>query len=195
MTLNELRDEVFLITGRPDREAETFSAIRSATLMAHQKDFFYRDLRESGVDLQEEKYVHSWDYRAMIPRWRAFKYFRKSDVSGADGCPIELLSVEMALDAYGAEKQDAAYVAGDNLQINSSTLLRYARIGWYENPDVTQAGYTSWIADAHPFLLIHLAASQVFRSIGRQEEAVSYRQLAQEELSNLIISNVQGVGY
>lgn len=195
MTLDELRDEVYLITGRPDREAETYSAIRSATLAAHQKDFFYRDLKESGVDLQEEKYVHSWDYRNLIPRWRAFKYFRKSDVSGADGCPIKLLSVETALDSYGAEQQDAAYVAGDNLQINSSTLLRYARIGWYENPDVTQAGYTSWIADSHPFLLIYSAAARVFRSVGRQEEAAAYRIMVAEETQNLIISNVQGVGY
>lgn len=195
MTLNELRDEVFLITGRPDREAETLSAIRSVTLAAHQKEFYYRDIKENGIDLGEEKYVHSWDYRTLIPRWRAFKYFRKSDSLGSDGSPITLLSVEQALDAYGTERQDSAYLAGDNLQINSSTTLRYARVGWYENPDVTQAGYSSWIADSHPFLIVYAAAARIFRSIGRQEEAAAYRALAQEETVALNVSNIQGVGY
>jgi hypothetical protein len=35
MTLAELISEVYTITGRPDRVAETASAIKSATLKAH----------------------------------------------------------------------------------------------------------------------------------------------------------------
>ena len=47
MTFAEILEEVYLITNRRDLEAQTKSAIKKATLKAHQSDFYYRDL--SGI--------------------------------------------------------------------------------------------------------------------------------------------------
>lgn len=196
MTLTELRDEVYILTNRPDLEALTLSAIRSTTLRLHQSEYYYKDFRESGVNLGADEFIHSWEYRNLIPNWRAFKYFRRSDISGnPDIPPFEIVETEAALDAYKQPRLDVCYVAGDNLQIRSRVSFQYAFAGWYENPDVTQAGYSSWIARDHPFAIINGAAAAVFRAIGKKEEYAIFKGMEMEQKAAIDISNILGKGY
>jgi hypothetical protein len=195
MTLNELRDEVYLITNRPDLEARTLSAIRSRTLYLHQQEYYYKDIRESGIDLGEEKFIHSWEFKTLIPQWRALKYLRKSDISGLMGDRIDVLDTDAGLDNYKLSRTNVCYVAGDNLQINSSTPIRYIFAGWYANPDVTLTGFSSWIANDHPFAIIYGAAAQIFKSVGNTEEFNAYALLEREQLVALNVSNIQAQGY
>ena len=67
MNFSDLVTEVGTITGRPDRVAEIESAIKSATLKAHNSDYFYKDIFETGIAFTTSDFYQQLDYRALIP--------------------------------------------------------------------------------------------------------------------------------
>ena len=196
MTLAELIDEVYTITGRPDRVAETLSAVKSATLKAHQSDYYYKDLFESGLNLQTAAYSQSFDYRQTLPRWRALKYLRKYDpTTSTVGKLLDIIVPENVVDDYKVTRTDICYVAGAYIQINSSTEEQYYLLGCYLNPDITTDGYDSWVALDHPYAIIFDAAGTVFKAIGKDEEAAAYRGLVAEQIAMIKMSNIIPVGF
>jgi hypothetical protein len=196
MILAELVQEVYNLTGRPDRVAETLSAVKAATLKAHQSDFYYKDLKEVVVAFDSADYIQALDYKAVLPLWRAVKYFRKYDYANdTPGKVLTLVEPANVFDKYTLQKQDIYYVAGAYVQINSSTQEQYYIIGYYSNPDITQAGYTSWVATDHPFCIIYDAAATIFKSIGKDDESANFRNLYAEQISQLRLSNIQANGY
>jgi hypothetical protein len=198
MNLAELTAEVYTITGRSDRTAETLTAIKAATLKAHQSDFYYKDLFETGVAFDTSDYTQQLDYRTLIPLWRAVKYLRKYDISTTPYTPgkiLDLIVPENVMDRYQVQKTDIYYVAGSYLNINSSTKEQVYLLGCYLNPDITVDGYNSWIAQDHPYAIVFDAAATVFKAIGKDEEAASYRTLNAEQLAMLRGSNIVANGY
>lgn len=197
MTLNELIAEVYTITNRPDLVAQTLTAVRSATLKLHQSDYYYKDLFETGASFSTAAYLQQLEYRTLVPRWRALKYIRKTDSAGTDtGSFIEVVSVpEQIIDSYKINRNDVCYVAGEVVQIRSSTELQYIFLGCYRNPDITQTGFESWIAVDHPYAIIFLAASMVFKMIGDTDQFAAYTGLAAMQASDIAVSNVQAIGY
>lgn len=196
MNLAELIAEVYTLTGRPDRVAETLSAVKSATLKAHQCDYFPKDLFESGLAFDTSEYVQNLDYRSILPRWRAVKYFRKYDnVAASPGNFLQLIQPENVLDNYGVQKQDIFYQAGAYIQINSSTQEQYYLFGCYLNPDVTESGYDSWVALDHPYCIVFDAAATVFKVVGKDEETSNMRNLVAEQISLLRSSNILAEGF
>ena len=196
MTLAEIIAEVYTITGRSDRVAETLSAVKSATLKAHQCDFFYKDIFETGVAFSSSTYIQQLDYRTLIPLWRANKYLRKYDnTSSTPGDFLALIQPELVLDQYQVEKDNIYYYAGAYAQIKSSTQEQYFLYGCYTNPDITTAGYDSWIALDHPYCIILDAAATVFKAIGKDEEAAAYRTMVPEQIAMLRGSNIVAQGY
>lgn len=198
MNLAELTAEVYTITGRSDRTAETLTAIKAATLKAHQSDFYYKDIFETGVAFDTSDYTQSLDYRTLIPLWRAVKYLRKYDITTTPYTPgriLDLLVPENIMDRYQVQKTDIYYVAGSYLNINSSTQEQVYLLGCYLNPDITVDGYNSWIAQDHPYAIIFDAAATVFKAIGKDEEAAAYRSLNAEQLSMLRASNIVANGF
>jgi hypothetical protein len=196
MTLNELIAEVYTITNRADLVAQTLTAIRSATLKLHQSDYYYKDLRENGVSFLTAEYLQQIEYRTLFPRWRALKYVRKTDSTGQEqGKVLDIIVPENVLDDYKLNRVDVAYVAGEVVQIRSSTQLQYTIVGRYDNPDITQAGYNSWIALDHPYAIVFEAASTVFKMIGDTDQFAAYTGLAGQQLIELRNSNVQAIGY
>ncbi len=197
MTLAELVQEVYTITGRPDRVAETSSAIRAATLKAHRADYFYKDLYENGIQFDSAEFHQQFAYRELVPRWRAFKYLRYYDAVGmAPGKFLTLVPPEMVLDGiYKIPKEDIVYVAGEYVQIKLSAKQQYFLLGCYLNPNITDAGYNSWIAIDHPYAIVFDAAATVFKAIGKDEEAAAYRSLVASEYTELISSNIVAEGF
>ena len=196
MTLTELIAEVYTITNRPDLVGQTLTAVRSATLKLHQSDYYYKDLRETGVSFVSALYVQQLEYRPLFPKWRALKYVRKTDVAGTDtGAFLELVVPENVLDSYKQNRNDICYVAGEVIQIRSSTQVQYIILGRYDNPDITQAGYDSWIALDHPYAIVFEAASTVFKMIGDTDQFAAYTQLAAMQLVELRNSNIIAAGY
>ena len=196
MTLTELIAEVYTITNRPDLVGQTLTAVRSATLKLHQSDYYYKDLRETGVSFVSALYVQQLEYRTLFPKWRALKYVRKTDAAGTDtGAFLELVVPENVLDNYKQNRNDICYVAGEVIQIRSSTQVQYIILGRYDNPDITQAGYDSWIALDHPYAIVFEAASTVFKMIGDTDQFAAYTALAGMQLVELRNSNIIAAGY
>ena len=197
MTLSELRQEVYTLTNRPDLVAQTLSAIRAATLKIHQSDYYYKDLVETGVLFSSPAYLQQIEYRILLPKWRALKYLRKTDSTGfADGAFFEVLAIpEMVEDQYKLNRNDVCYVAGSVIQVRSSTQLQYAILSAYVNPDITEAGYNSWLAEDHPYAIVFEAASNVFKMIGDTDQFAAYSQLSAQQMAEVRMSNIQAIGY
>lgn len=196
MTLAELIVEVYTITGRADRVAETLSAVRSATLKAHQSDFYAKDLVENIIAFNTAEFVQNLDYRALLSRWRALKYIRKYNItSGTPGKFLSTVVPENVMDKYAIQQQDICYIAGQFLQINSSTQEQYYILGNYLNPDITEVGYSSWVALDHPYAIVYDAAATVFKAIGKDEESSAMRSLVQEQYADIKISSLSTTGF
>lgn len=196
MTLTELINEVYAITAREDLVAETKMAVKSATIKLHQTDFYYRDLFETGFKFDTEDYIQQVNLRSAIPRFRAISYLRKYDnIAQLAGKFFEVLTPTNTLDSWGVTRTDIAYAAGDVINIRSSTLVQYALLGVYLNPDITDIGYSSFIATDHPYAIVFEAARVLFKTIGFDEQSATYEKLVNEQVQNLKISNVQSVGY
>jgi len=195
-TLTSLLTDVYTITNRPDLEDATKSAIKSATLKAHRSDYYSKDIYETGVDFTTEAYIQSLDYVTLISNFRAFKYFKRvKSATDTEGQFLTILTPEEILDTYGVQKTDVAYVAGRVLEIKASVSFRYGLLGCYVNPIVTDAGYTSWVADLYPYAIIYEAARILFLSLGDLEEARGMASLVSEEYAILQQSNISDVGY
>lgn len=204
MTLAELTQQVYTITNRADRVAETLSAIQSATLKMHQSDYYWKDIFEAGFNAGTDSitYEHDIDYRSIIPLFRSWKYIRKwtPDPTGQNpaGCPGKLLTLVEPMnvfDDYGAQKTDVYYGAGAFVHVKSSTQDQYYILGCYVNPNITSAGYSSWVALDHPFAIIYEAAAMVFKAIGKDEEAVTYRTLNADQIGILKSNNITAEGF
>lgn len=194
-TFAELCDDVYTLTKRPDLVSDTKLAVKAATLKAHQLDFFYKDVAEIGVQFQLEDYIQSLEYRQLFPNFRAIKYIRKSDVLGANGDFLRSITPAESLDAYGAAKQDIYYVAGELIQIKSSTLLQYIFFGYYKNPNIVESSYNSWIALDHPYAIVYEAAATVFKTLGQDEKSTVYKRFCDEQYQFLKQSNIISEGH
>lgn len=196
MTLTELQNEVYAITNRPDLVTQTQSAVRQATLTLHQSDYYFKDLFETGISFPAPDFLQQWDYQAVIPRFRSLKYLRKTDVNGSqDGAFFQIIPPELVVDSYGINNNNIVYVAGSVIQLRSSTAIQYALLGCYLHPDITIAGFSSWIANEHPFAIVALAAARIFKQVGRDTEYAAWNQEAAGEASRLRLSNIVAGGF
>lgn len=181
-TLASLINDVATVTNRPDLVEETRLAIKKATLKMHQADHFAKDIFETGISWNPPAFIQSLDYKSIVPNWRSLKYLRKYS-SGVPGPFFTLLTPEESLDRYAINKENICYIAGSSLEIRSNTEDSYMLLGCYVNPVVTDAGYSSWIADEHPYAIVMEAAASVFKMIGADEQAAFYRQEVMEQLA------------
>jgi len=196
MTLAELIQEVYTLTARPDLVSETSSAIKAATLKAHQSDYYFKDLFESGIAFSTAEFIQNLDYRALIANWRALKYLRKFDfTNNVPGRLLDIIVPENVLNDYKMQRTDICYGAGAFIQINSSTEEQYYLLGAYLNPILTTVGYSSWVALDHPYFIIFDATATVFKAIGKDDEATTYRQLVAEQLTMLKTANILVNGF
>ena len=196
MTFDELVAEVYLLTNRPDLTAETTSAVKAATLKAHQTDYYSKDIYETGIQFTTSEFRQSLDYISLLSNFRAFKYLRKATSATDDtGAFFGILTPEETLDSYGANKTDIAYVAGRVLEIRSSTTFQYAYLGCYVLPVIRTGAYVSWVAEQHPYAIIYEACRVMFKAIGFDEQSATFERLVAEEYQLLRMSGLTDVGY
>lgn len=222
MTLQELIAAVYTETNRPDLVSQTQQSILSATFNLHtnEGEYFFRDISSALLTFPIASYLQVLDTDA-IPYYRAMAYMRKYDPSLAQyelnpsllpplwlgTIPIgidprclygelELITPDDILDEFGYEKTNCYYQAGSTLAIKSNTSLKYVLAGWYQFPDITPAGYSSWIADKFPYAIIYEAAYAVLCQTDDSEQAVKYKSqdgqkgLAIEHRRSLVNSNI-----
>jgi len=197
MTFEELLAEVYTLTNRPDLEAETKAAIKAATLKAHQSDFYSKDISEALINLgNTDAYIWSFDVITHISNFRAIKYIRKYDSNTSEpGDFISIILPEQVLDSYKVTREDVAYVAGRNIEIRSSTAFSKMIFACYVNPIVTNSGYSSWVADLYPYVIVYEAARVVFKTIGYDEQSAQYEKLVGEQFMHLKLNAITDVGY
>lgn len=191
-TFAELVADTYIITKRPDLVADTALAVRIATLKAHQSDFYPKDIFETGISWDTPAYIQSITYRTLIPRWRAFKYLRKY-ADSLPGAFLKMLTPEQVLDDYSLNKDDIVYLAGEQLEIRSSTQDSNMILGCYINPITSEADFNSWIALDHPYAIVYEAARSIFKQTGWDEQAASIKQEVMEQYQ-LLKQEVSGYG-
>lgn len=196
--------DVFTLTNRPDLVGETSVAVKAATLKVHQREYYDKDIFESGIAFDSSLFVQQLAYKSLVPLWRSLKYLRKFDPTtasefdgsqGSAGAEFKLITADNILDDYKIEKVDVMYVGGLNLNIKSSTAFQYALLGCYVLPDITDDGYNSWIAQEHKYAIIFEAVRVVFKTIGFDEQSVGYEELVKEQFAALDTSQIIGKGY
>ena len=192
-TLSELIADVYTITNRSDLVAETALAVKSATLKAHRLDFFSRDLYETAYVFPTSLNKQTLDYITQISNFRALSYIRfyydTNEVVttiDATGPFADIVTPQEILDAYGYNRTNIAYVAGRNLEIRGSEAFTKILLGAYVFPIVTEVGFSSWVADLYPYVIVYEAARHIFITIGKAEEAARYGNLVAEEYSTFI---------
>lgn len=196
MTFTELLTEIYAITGRSDLESMTKSAVKAATLKAHQTDFYSKDIYETPVQFDSTTYTHSLDIISLIPNYRALKYIRKYTVSDASsGDFISVITPEEVLDKYNRELTDVCYVAGRNIEIKSSTEFNTILVGCYVAPIVVEATYSSWIAELYPYAIVHEAARFIFGAIAMDTEKKSQESMVAEAYLQLKTNALADIGY
>lgn len=193
-TFTELCNDVYTITKRPDLVDATKLAVKQATLKLHHSDYYYKDLVETGIQFGTSDYIQQADVKNFWPRFRTLKYFRRYQDDSAMEF-FEVVPPELIVDSYKIDRVNIAYVAGSVLQIRSRYPLQYALISFYQHPDITEAGFSSWIAQDHPFAIQFEAARFLFKSIGFDEQSAAFEKLANEQLAEIKISNISAVGY
>lgn len=190
----ELVDDVYTLTNRPDLVGETALAIQAATLKAHQSDDYIYDFVEQSIVFDTSDYYQSLDYKSVFPLWRKARYIRASDSLGAQGPKLSYLEPEKVVDEFGASRINVWYQAGAYLQIRTLAQSQYFFVGYYANPDITKVGYRSWIANDFKFAIIYEAAAIVFKAIGQDQEATTFRAMVAEQLGILKMHAITGIG-
>ena len=200
---NALVEIVYGLTKRRDYVEETINAVKSATLQLHRKDFFARDLREVVLEFTTADYLQSVDIKTLFPLYRALKYSRKFD-AGTSTVPPEygmgkfftLIPPEKVLDEYNQTRNDVCYVAGNNLNLRSSTAIKYCSVGIYQNPQVsTPETYSSWIADEIPYAIAYQAAAIIRGTLLKDTAGQRANQeLAMQEMQSILIANITNEG-
>lgn len=196
MNFTEIYNEVLIITKRPDLDARTRQAIRSATIKAHHSDFYYKDIVEVPVQFTEPFYLQSFLPTEVVPNFRMVKYVRlwNGGNDGDVGVFLDPIQIENSLDLYQQKKTNVFYMAGQLLQIRGACTVDKVLFGCYVDPIILpEANYSSWIAVSQPYAIVYEAARQVFKSISYTEQANEYSTLVGEEYAELKLSSVESV--
>jgi hypothetical protein len=152
-------------------------------------------------------HLKSIDYRLIFPLYRSLKYLRKFDPNATAYTPgydtngvggfFTIRTPDEILDSYNQQLSDICYVAGEVIQIKSSTPIEYCLIGVYLNPVVATAEtYKSWISDEAYYAVVYKAVSILYGSVlNNPAKMRSNQQLAQEEFVMVRNSNIIAEGY
>lgn len=178
-TFQDMRDLVNAYTKRPELVAITDSAIRLATMRAHQVDFFSRDQRNLLITYTppttNELYTDIADIYTSAANLRTPYFIQVED--STTFLPVENLKfVSDYRDFYDVynQVQDSIFtLLGTSLRIRAYTSTGRCRFFYYVNPVTTEVDYSSWIADQHSDELALWAAAIVWARSGFQEIAKS----------------------
>lgn len=208
MDIATIRNNIYTITGRPDRIDETNLAIQTATLELHGLENWWRDKVE-----QEVVFSAPWNYQQIplinLPRFRTFSYLRKFDPTGTDpltnivgsGAPgtfFTPLQPDKILDRYNQTQDNVYYLTGGGqlqnavCQLRSSVAFQYLMIGWMKFPQVEDlTNYTSWIAELFPWAIIHRAAQMMKRYVQDSDQVKLLDANAQLHIGILLTNGVE----
>lgn len=174
-TFAELRDLTVAQTRRPEVQAITDAAIRTAVLRAHHVDFFPRDLLVGSLSytpISGGLYQDFPTVTTLLPRLRALKTLYGIDpVSYAQIEQLEFRETDDVYDKDGYQRPSVYNLIGDTLRCYIQVWSGALQAHYYANPVVTEAGFSSWIADQYQDDVAQWAAGIVQGRLGYLEQA------------------------
>lgn len=177
--------DIYTLTKRPDLDAETNLALRTATNNAHFCDAFPRDCSTMLVQLPTSAYLAQLDLPTLFPGFRGISKIRQLDVNFqpmvfAPDQQIEVIELSDIYDDYGTLRSNVAYVAGDKINIRSVIASHGFTVTWFQAPRVRREQYNSWIAQLYPEIILYWAASIVLDTNGNEQKAAKYMGMTQQ---------------
>jgi hypothetical protein len=191
-TFAQMYDKVVALTARPELVTLTKLAIAKATVEAHHVDFFPRDRKLAYIPyvLDSSKALCTIDnVYATYPRLRGIQSVQGVDATGR------------AVEKFGQRDYDAFYddrlaliysvydVIGSSMKFTPVIQTGRLELVAYENPNPTEDGYSSWIADDYPEFLAAWAAMFVQARSGAVELAQITMRLHVEPFKELLIES------
>lgn len=200
MNFQEMVDTVAVDTKRPDQGELISLKLREATLWAHLKDFWRRDIQEKVLNfVSDTTPLGAWKGQVLqdcdLPKVRKISYWRKFDPNTCcAGAYLKPVEPDNLFDTFNRQKTDRYYLSGKVINWISCTQDKAHIVGYWAYPNINIAGYDSWIADQQPFAITNYAASLVFGKIGQQDESKKSLAIALEQLAELAINEVESQG-
>lgn len=188
-TFAEMLTKVYAITSRRELETVTKLAIAKATIEAHQVDFFHRDRRLGQLTYtvnSTQALVSVADVYATYPRLRGIESVIGLDSSGRHVEGFEQRDYSDFYDSDGSLRYSVYDIIGTSMRLVPLTQTGLLEVVAYENPVVTEAGYSSWIADEYPDFLACWAAMIVQARSGAMEQAQASSRLHVEPFKDLL---------
>jgi hypothetical protein len=182
----QLLQDVYALTGRPDRVAETALAVRKATLKYHLSDLWKNDLTTSTVTLPVINSGTDLSFRYALDLTDSATYplvKRVSSIKEYNAIPtgreiqFDEYDSDNILTDYRVERLNYWYQMGRQVTLRANKILVQLAVQYWKYPDVTAASYNSWIADQFPDAISCEAASSVFATVGKVDEAARYAQM------------------
>jgi hypothetical protein len=177
MNFGEAISQVMSELKRPDKATTVKLALNMALSQLSMANAFPRDIVETtyAVPVNEQS-----DYMLSIPLttfpgFRRFKYLRGSN----DNKYLEKRSPDKVFTREGHEQFGSYYVAGANIQIKLRIPATTLLVGYYGKPAYLSANAdTNWMLDDFPTVVLALAISLAFQSIGQEKDATAWLRIS-----------------
>lgn len=200
VSFQDVYNAVQAIVSRPDLVAETKAAIRKATYKLHYAENWALDSAEVSLlsaDLTllraPSVYGVACDISStLLPRFRKCEYVRLDGSSQVLGEPrfVPFREDTNIVDGWGVQFPSYWYQQGGTLVIRDIELPRAIAVGYYRIPDITEASYSSWIADEYIDAISEEAAAAIYRATGNDSAAQKHESLAAENLQLIKIGHI-----
>lgn len=176
---DNMLEDVYSLTNRPDLTAETALALRAATTNVHLTDAYFRDVATSVVQLPNGTNQWGIDIPTVLPNFRGCGQVRPTDINQnlvvlAPEHRIEVVELGDIYDDYGSLRTKIAYASGSTLVVRSPINSYGLAIEWFQAPNTRRTEYNSWIAQMVPTPIILWAAALVLSTNGNDEKARNF---------------------
>lgn len=177
-TFAELYAATLEQTKRPELQAITESAIRTAVLRAHHVDFFSRDLKTGILTYTVSNSAQFYDFptvSATLPQLRTISHIYEISELGTPVNKLEFRDPDQLLDECGQLCRGVYHMLGDTLRTYTLGTTGRMEVYYYANPLITGSTVLqSWIADLYKDDMAKWAAAIVFSRSGFLEMANKY---------------------
>lgn len=178
-TLDSLTDDVIEITKRPDQITYIRNRIKVATLKAHHKEWYIRDM------------IKDWMFPAspatsfVLDVSSKFPLFRKMDsiypvLNGQLLDKLSPIQPDDLFSEFGNLRNNCWYQTGTDVNIRTVNKYDQFLVHVYVHPNVSDSGYSSWIANEYPDAIVCRVAGDVFARAGKDAEATQQKNAARE---------------
>lgn len=175
MNYSDIYSAVIEKTERPDRSAETASAIAEITLALHLRMPYVKDIVSAKVVFDYSSYIQELEV-ASLPRYRKLAFVRKTGVNNRQtdgtwaqpgtqslatnlpymyGLPgidnpvapvLDVIDAGDIINVNGFNKNDVCYEANGSIYMRSSCMLQFAEVGWFSYPLIDTTSDATFIS-------------------------------------------------